>query len=42
MNENEQGEVIVDNAEETNEEVTEETEEQPAPKAEKPKRTPQE
>lgn len=38
--ENEQDEVIVDNVEESNEEVVENTEE--TPKAEKPKRTPQE
>lgn len=38
---NEQDEVIVDEVEETNEEVVEETEEKPA-KADKPKRTPQE
>src|SRR3990167_8371817 len=38
---NEQDEVIVDDVEETNEEVTEETEEKPAI-ADKPKRTPQE
>lgn len=38
---NEQDEVIVDDVEETNEEVTETTEEKPA-KADKPKRTPQE
>jgi hypothetical protein len=41
MNENEQDEVIVDDVEETNEEVAETTEEV-QPKAEKPKRTPQE